>query len=473
MPMPSRRTVLAAATLAFAPAAARAAFDLGPAVFKGPGGQTVEVENGEFQVPEDRADPKSRSIALRYVRFRSTAASPGRPLVYLAGGPGGSGIGTARGPRYPIFLALRAVGDVIAFDQRGTGASNAIPPIRPADASVVPLTREGLTAWYRAEVVRCFALWEEQRVAIRAYNTRESAHDLDDLRRHLGADKLDLWGISYGTHLAQAALKYHGDRIGRVALASLEGLDQTVKRPARIDDYLARVDALIGTDREARAAFPDLPALMRRVHERLDREPMTIPVAGGSRALGAFPLQMVAGGLIKNPSSLVRLPLLYAGVDAGAPAALAALGGMAGGLPTVSGMSDAMDLASGISKPRLAQVRAETKTAVLGDALNFPMPHILGAVPGIDLGADFRKPIRTRVPALLISGTLDGRTPLAEQAEVGEQFLDKRWITVENAGHDVLETSPEIARLLVDFFAGRSVESTTVRLPAPRFVLSA
>ena len=44
-------------------------------------------------------------------------------MTPIAGGPGGSGISTARGSRFPLFMAMREFGDVIAFDQRGVGQS--------------------------------------------------------------------------------------------------------------------------------------------------------------------------------------------------------------------------------------------------------------------------------------------------------------------------------------------------------------
>ncbi|WP_262423521.1 alpha/beta fold hydrolase [Brevundimonas denitrificans] len=111
-----------------------------------------------------------------------------------------------------------------------------------------PLTREGLTAALRAEVQAAWADWTAAGVAMAGYNTEQSADDINDLRRHLGADQIDLWGISYGSHLALSMLKRHGDHVRRVALASLEGQDQTVKRPARLDAYLGRVDALLDAD---------------------------------------------------------------------------------------------------------------------------------------------------------------------------------------------------------------------------------
>ena len=111
--------------LAVPVAAQRKAGDLTikPYVFENRKGEKVDAELGVLLVPENRRDPQSNLIELAFVRFKSTSKNPGAPIVYLAGGPGGSGIGTATGSRFPLFMAMREIGDVIAFDQRGTGRS--------------------------------------------------------------------------------------------------------------------------------------------------------------------------------------------------------------------------------------------------------------------------------------------------------------------------------------------------------------
>jgi pimeloyl-ACP methyl ester carboxylesterase len=326
----------------------------------------------------------------------------------------------------------------------------------------------------RAEFRKAWTEWIAAGVAMRGYNTAESADDIDDLRRHLGAEVIDLWGISYGSHLGLSVLKRHGRRVRRVALASLEGQDQTVKRPAAIDAYLRRVDALLAADPAVRAAVPDLLALMRRVHARLEAAPakITAPLRGTPTELqlGGFAVQMLAGSLIANPETLVMLPGLYRALDGGEAAAVGPfIGGQVAGLLGVGGMPEAMDLASGISRPRLAMIEREARAAVLGDALNFPMPHLLGAVPGVDLGDEFRRPIRIDHPALLVQGTLDGRTPLEEQAEVAAQFRRRGQVTVENAGHNVFEAHPQVQALLVRFFRGEDVGDARLGLPPPKF----
>ena len=78
----------------------------------------------KLTVLEDRSKPAGRTIELAYARLKSTATAPGAPIVYLDGGPGGSGIGLYRVDGYKqTFDALRSVADVILLSQRGTGFS--------------------------------------------------------------------------------------------------------------------------------------------------------------------------------------------------------------------------------------------------------------------------------------------------------------------------------------------------------------
>jgi pimeloyl-ACP methyl ester carboxylesterase len=218
---------------------------------------------------------------------------------------------------------------------------------------------------------------------------------------------------------------------------------------------------------------PDLPGLMRRVHARMEAEPARLTARLGSTPtelrVGGFAVQMLAGSLAANPETLALLPGLYRALDAGKVEAMAPFVGQMGGLLGVSGMPETMDLASGISPRQLAMIEREAETAVIGDALNFPMPHLLGVVPGVDLGEGFRAPFRIPNRALLVAGSLDGRTVLAEQAEVAAQFRDKHQILVENAGHNVFEAHPEVQALLVRFFRGERVDDTKLSLPPPKF----
>jgi pimeloyl-ACP methyl ester carboxylesterase len=453
-----------AALLAFAAVPAHAEpLKIEPATFKLADGTELAVERGTFSVPEDRRDPRSRRIGLGFVRFKSTSPNPGSPIVYLAGGPGGSGVATARGARQPVFLALRAVADVIALDQRGIGLSNHIPPctakrkLDPAD----PLTEESLTLYHRETLDRCLVEWRAAGVAVGGYTTEQNADDLEDLRKALGAKRIDLWGISYGTHLALAAMRRHPRSIGRVALASAEGMDQTVKLPAHLDATFARIEQV----------SPGLTARMRRVHSKFDSAPQTftVPNGGPSFRTDSFPLRMMAGILPKNPDGIAQLAGAYQALEAGQTQALAPLvwGFFYKDPLTMSGMPELTDIASGITDSKLALVRLQAPASLLGTATNFPMPQLRGAVPGLDLGDGFRKEIVSTIPVLLFSGDLDVRTPLEEQAAATARLKRVHRILVRNGGHDLFEAHPDVPGILVDFFSGRKVSVTELTLPTP------
>jgi len=448
-------------------------------IFKADSGEETPAFRGEFEVPENRADPDSRTLTLRYVRFAATGENPGAPIVYLAGGPGGSGVRTAQWRRFPLFMAMREFGDVIAFEQRGTGESDDTPEcasdIFIPDDKVLPAAE--MRSRLHRSVVQCRAFWEAQAVDLRGYTTVESARDLDALRAHLGAKKVTLWGISYGTHLALAALKEMEPRIDRLVLASAEGLDQTVKLPSRTDAYFDRLQAAINTQPAAKAVYPDIKSLMRRVHAKLENDPVMVQLktsdsASGNYLLQKQTMQRISSALISDPGRAGQLLQIYSAVDAGlyGPAVGILQRFITPGAPLEwSAMSLAMDVASGIGEERLALVEREAQTALLGDVLNFPMPQLHGALADMDLGDDFRSTPVSNIPTLLLTGTLDGRTYPDSQQEAVSGMSNITTVTVENAGHNLFMSSPEITNAIQRFMRGETISDHTITVDLPEF----
>lgn len=449
-------------------------------VFKSVDGQTTDAIHGSFQVPENRADPHSRMLTLRYVRFPATTNKPGAPIVYLSGGPGGSGIETAKNRRFPLFMAMRQFGDVIALDQRGTGASDDTPVCEPtkAPSDAEALTDQAFVAAYRAAALECAAFWKTKGVDLRGYNTNESVGDLDALRRHLGAKKITLWGISYGTHLALAALKQMSKRLDRVVIASVEGLDQTVKLPARTDAYFDRLQAVVNGNPKAKATYPDIKTLIARVHRKLQAKPVMLHLkdADGRDTdvqLQRRTVQMIAGGAISDPESAMMMLAVYRAADAGnyQPIAVIMQKYFSPGAPLkMKAMPLAMDVSSGISAQRLIRVEQQAKAALLGDALNFPMPQLRDEFSQLDLGEAFRKAPVSHVPTLMLSGTLDGRTYPDSHREATAGLDHLQSITVVNAGHNLFMTTPEVTTAIERFMRGEPAKSTQIIAPLPDFM---
>ena len=447
-----------------------------PITFTARGGETAAFE-GSFQVPENRADPRSRKLTLHYVRFPATGPKSGAPIVYLAGGPGGSGIDTARNRRFALFEQMREFGDVIAFDQRGTGASGDAPECVSSKViapDVVISDAEDL-AVRQAALTECLEFWRGRKIDIHGYTTLESAADLEALRTHLGTKKITLWGISYGTHLALAAMKTMGDRIDRVVLASVEGLDQTVKLPARTDDYFARLQAAIDGQAKARQNLPDIVAMIRRVHDRLDKTPLqiTLQAAGKNRVVIVHrrDMQQMAAGMIADPQVAANLLGLYSALDHGMNAPLADVlqRHVDPDKPVSYDMMPwMMDLASASGAGRRKLILDQAKSALLGVRLNDTFQYE-GLVPRLDLGDEFRRNPVSKIPALVISGTLDGRTYLEEQLEAVAGLSQRQLVLVHNGGHNVFESSPDVMKAVREFMRGENVNGREIHAALPDF----
>jgi pimeloyl-ACP methyl ester carboxylesterase len=212
---------------------------------------------------------------------------------------------------------------------------------------------------------------------------------------------------------------------------------------------------------------------MRRVHALYDKAPQTLgfttPQGPASFRADSFPLRMMAGILPKNPDGIAQLAGAYQALEAGRTEALTLLiwGYFFKDPLTLSGMPELMDIASGITDSKLALVRRQAPGSPLGTATNFPMPQLRGAVPALDLGDAFRREIDSDIPVLLLSGDLDVRTPLEEQAVATAGLKRLHRILVRNGGHDLFEAHPDVPGILTDFFAGREVATRELTLPPP------
>ena len=432
---------------------------------------TIDAQVAFLDVPRRRDEPDGPRMQLRVVRLPATGGDDSAsPAVYLAGGPGGSGVGTARGPRWPVFEQVRRETDVLLLDQRGTGLSEPPPPCpyiqRFDDAR--PLEREVALAALSHTAARCIAHWREEGVDLAAYTTAESAADLEDLRRALGVPRISLWGMSYGTHLALASLRLHGGGIERVVLIGVEGLDDTLKLPLAADTLLADL-AVVARDQ----GFEDLTGMARRVLARLRQEPAqgrSLMHRGRVVTLGIYDAQLAITAALGRRSTQQMLPLALRDAEAGDYDLLATLVlAVREQLGEFRAMPLAMDVASGHSPHRRAMAEAQANDSLFGDALNFPFPMIADGLGLMDLGEAFRAPLQSDVPALLVSGTLDGRTPPANAEALLPGFSNAVHLLVRGASHDdeLWLGNPGIAAHIADFLAGRRLGDAELEVSPP------
>ena len=452
-----------------------------PYTFENDKKEKVDAEFGTLLVPENRANPENNLIELAFVRFKSIAKTPGPPIVYLAGGPGGSGIFTAKGSRFPLFMALREIADVIAFDQRGTGFSK--PNLGCFDQLALPLdiapTREAAINGLRESARSCASYWRDiQRVDLTGYNTNESADDLEDLRKALGANQISLWSISYGTHLSFAAMRRHPKSIHRAILAGTEGPDHTYKLPSNIQKHLEDLAAVIKADPEVGKEVPDFLGLMKSVFDRLDAKPETVEITDQRTKLkvkiivNKFVMQYIVANNI-GTTVTARFPALFYRASKGDFTNPAQVWLNESRRDIGSAMSYMMDCASGQTAARRERIAREAKGTLLEDIFNFPFPDVCTEWNAPDLGDEFRAPLKSDVPVLFISGTLDARTPISNAEEYRKGFSNSTHIIIEGAVHSdpLFLSSPKIKEGMMEFLRGQTVTTTKIQGPPIKFVL--
>ena len=448
-------------------------------VFEAKSGETMNAFAGSFTVPENRNAEDSRLLTLKYVRFPATGDTKRTPIIYLAGGPGGSGIEAAKYDRFPLFMAMREFGDVIAFDQRGTGASNDMPNCTSSEniSTTSPTSDAVYFQTRRMAFAECLKFWGNEGIDVQGYTTTQSVSDLNDLRQHLGADKIDLWGISYGSHLSLAALQQMDKHLGRVVITAVEGLDQTVKQPARGDLYFDRLQAAIDTDPIAKAKYPDVKALIGRVLDGLEAQPLLLSIPTENDATVPYllqkrDLQQFTAALVADPVRAVLILNVYRGLDEGNVEPLVALLKMgidpADTAVSFSPMTTLMDVASGSSSARRALIAEQAKTALLGLHMNFSM-HLETVDPSLDLGETFRQAPVSDVPTLVLSGTLDGRTYPKSGQEATAGLRARQTVRIINGGHNSFMLSPEVTQTIQDFMRGEFVDGREIFVELPEF----
>jgi pimeloyl-ACP methyl ester carboxylesterase len=179
------------------------------------------VHCGRLTVPLDRSGGVPGSVSLA-VEDRPAIRHPRRGLTFLlAGGPGQSGISAYLdsfdpGHRYESWSLLMPHNDIVVFDQRGTGRSGLL---RCRDLEAASPLDGGL------EAEACAIVLGSRRAFYRTYDT---VGDIEAIRAELGAPKVTLVGVSYGTYVAEQYALFHPERVQKLVLDSVvepEGVD--------------------------------------------------------------------------------------------------------------------------------------------------------------------------------------------------------------------------------------------------------
>ncbi len=241
---------------------------------------------GYLIVPEDRSNPSdTKTIKLDVAIFPAKNADKAAdPVIYLDGGPGGETLETANLEFNDLFAPFQDNNDVILFDQRGVGSSD--PSLDCKETTDLAystldteLTPDEYLNQYEEALKACATRLAGQGVDLAAYNSAQSAADVADLRTALGYDKLNLFGISYGTRLALTILRDHPEIVRSAIIDSVVPLQgsyfDAAKSTQRVLDTLFQGCA---ADTACNKAYPDLENDFYGLVKQLNDQPVEIKV---------------------------------------------------------------------------------------------------------------------------------------------------------------------------------------------------
>lgn len=440
-------------------------------------GREMKGEVLRLTVPERHQRP-ARTLTVGALRFPATAAKPGRPIVFLMGGPGIPGsVMTPIPPYFTLFQKLRELGDVIIVDQRGIGLS--VPSIDCPSSAALPTSAftdtTQLISFIRNQIALCAARQRSRNIEPTAYSTLESADDVNALRKALGVPQIDLLAFSYGTRLALLIAQRHETSVGRMVLQGVNGPGLVVKRPGPVGRKLTRMNEILKLD-SAWTPAPDLIDAARRARLRLAGNPAVVTVSDQKTGR---PIQLKVGregfdAIVALNLDDMRTPALLVSVANGDDRVLARFVENAwNGLNNspVQLMARSVNCSADRPSSRWAMAIAEGAEAPFGSPIDnaFLTKRFCLAAGYPGTVTEFRRPLRSAIPSLLITGALDATNPAENARDVASGLTRATLLEAANVAHEALPVGA-VQDVVIEFLRGADVRNRQLTGSRPHYL---
>lgn len=446
-------------------------FEPGDCPFQVPPGAPVEC--GFVVVPADHNRPEGPTLRLAVVivRDQSEAHQPD-PVILLAGGPGekvvANGLILAQ-----IFVPTIPSRDFVFFDQRGAGLSEPALECPEWEHSLLDTLDEidpetSMRTNFEALLACRDRLLAEGR-DLSLYNNLQNAADVESIRQALGYSRVNLYGGSYGSLLAQVTAREHPAAIRSIVLWSV----WPVEKSLLVDATTATADAVLQlletceSDDACRQSYPELREVLFAVIDRLNAEPATItvtnPLDGVSYAASLSGDAVFSNlvGLLYQTQLIPALPQAIYDIYEGDYELMAKL--ISQNLVMYRAMSRGMtysfvctDDLIGRTPEDIIRLKATLPPQLAGrlgpDLIRkYGIFGVCEHWPVQQASADVKRPLVSEIPVLLLEGDLDPVTPSAYARQVASHLPNSYFYEFPGIGHNILVSS-ECAREMAGAF---------------------
>ncbi len=421
-------------------------FELPPNLVEG-----RDVNCGYLSVPENYNDPEGKEIRLAVAIINSLASTPeADPLFMEQGGPGGSTIDTFL-QQFSVNSRLRANRDIVLLEQRGTlysSPSLVCPEIdqMTLDTLEKDLTQEEAASLSLQAAEACHDRLAALGVELSAFDSLENAQDLESLRQALGYEKINLYGVSYGTLLALHYLKMYPQSLRSLILDGVlpPQINFLLQTTSTIDQSLKNLFEACQADADCQRDYPALEKTFFELVEKFNETPATFPMTDPDSGIT---YQAVLDGdsfmnsiaqMLYGTSIIPALPRVIYDARAGEFGFLSRILTLILFDRTLAyGMYYSVLCAEDADFSAEEQELEGVNPAVVQVMERGPQDFLdtckMWKVENLDSSVDL--PVSSDVPVLLLSGAFDPVTPPEYAQASAETLNNATLVTFPNGGH--------------------------------------
>ncbi len=434
-------------------------------------GKTEKGSCGTLEVFENRETRRGRKLPINIVKLPSTGKDIAPdPVFYIVGGPGSSA--TEDAPYIAADLAkIRERRDLVFVDQRGTGGSNPLncELFDPSDLNSY------LGHWNPPHAVRECRKKLEKTADLKLYVTSIAMDDLDDVRKALGYESINLAGSSYGTRAVLEYVRRYGAHVRSVHLHGISPSDQFMPRdfPQHTQRALDGVLDECLADGDCRKAFPNIKAETNKILAKLKKGPIEVEIVAENKPAKVKLSRDLAGEAIRymlyQSGAAGRIPLVLREAAKGnvKPLAEAALfyrrvivaTGATGLYLSITCAEDLPFVEGGESR--------DAENTFLGSYRFRQQREACALWARSETPRGYANLVRSNVPALIYSGQWDPVTPPEYGERLAKNLPNSLHIVVPSGGHgfsglEGLDCIKDISARFVDRGTAAGIDTSCV-----------
>ncbi len=450
--------------------------------------EPLPAQCGYLTVPADYGDPAAGTMRLAVAVLPALAEPTGVPVAYLDGGPGSKTLAALPFIYYGLLDQMQANRDVVVFDQRGAGYSEPSLDCPETKELTLDLVGRALPPQEESrlalEAVRaCRGRLAGEGVDLALFHSAANAADADLLRAALGYDQWDLYGISYGTQLAQTLMRDFPGGVRRVVLDSAYPLEANLfeEIPAGAERAFRLLTDSCAADASCGADYPGLADALTGAFERLSASPepgAASLILTGERVESRMTGTLFAAQIFQALYQTDVIPWLPEVI------AEAAKGNAepANALLSVS-LTNLQFTVEGMRLSTLCREEAPfTSEAALADAVDanplFAMlmdPAGLYARDSMEQCAVWdvppapaleNEPVTSAIPALVLAGEFDPITPPSLGKAVADNLGAAAYVEIPAAGHGLYYAGECPQAIILAFFDGGEADASCAEAQA-------